>query len=790
MKKLCVFFLFLTIHLLTTAQNYQKTDLGLKTTINSFDVEIQFFNNDIVRILKSPIGSTFNKKSFSVIKTPEKVDIQIKQTDNTIEVIGKTLNLSINLKSGQINFFNKTDKLLLTEKEFGTKFAPTKDSSENAFITKQSFRLTPNEAIYGLGQHQKGSMNQRNQKLTLKQQNMQIAIPYFYSTNGYGLFWDNTSTTIFDDKPEYTSFESAVGHCVDYYFLRSNDAYSGLAVWRDLTGQAPMYPRWAFGYWQSRERYKSQIELIDVVKKYRELNVPLDGIVQDWQYWGEDNKLWNSTEFGNPMFPNPKNMIDSIHALNAHIIISVWPSFGKNTKIFHEMKQGGMLFDIITWPMTPDVQVFDPFNPKARDIYWRYMNQNIFSLGMDGWWLDATEPDQMNPKITDDKNITYLGSFGSVHNAFPIQTTNGIYEHQRKETSDKRVFILTRSAFAGQQRNAATSWSGDIESRWDVLQAQIANGLNMSFSGIPYWNSDIGGFLLAKNYARGVKDPAYQELYVRWFQFGAFCSMFRSHGTDTPREIYQFGQKGYWAFDALEKFINLRYRLLPYIYSTSWDVTSKASTFMRALVMDFPNDRNVYDINNEYMFGKSLLVCPVTDSMYTSQIDTTTKVNFDKVKTWNVYLPSGSNWYDFWTGKKLNGGQNIYREAPIDIMPLYAKAGSILTMGSFRQYANEKDDSELELRIYPGADATFTLYEDENDNYNYEKGIYALILFRWDDAKQKLTIEDRKGEFPGMVKKRTFNIVKVDEKSGFGIPTVLKPNRVVKYNGKMVVVKL
>ena len=790
MKKICLVLSFLITCLFTSAQGYQKTDLGLKTTINAFDIEVQFFNNDIVRILKSPTGSVFHKKSFSVIKTPEKVDIQIKQTDKTIDVVGKTVNISIDLKSGQISFFDKADKLLLAEKESGTKFAPIKDSSENVFIVSQSFQLTPDEAIYGLGQHQKGSMNQRNQKLTLKQENMQIAIPYFYSTNGYGLFWDNTSSTIFLDKPESTSFESEIGPCVDYYFLRSDDAYKGLVAWRGLTGEAPMYPRWLFGYWQSRERYKGQTELIGVIKKYRKLKVPLDGIVQDWQYWGEDNRLWNSTEFGNPRFPNPKQMIDSVHALNAHIIISVWPSFGNKTKIFNELKQNGLLLDIVTWPITTDVQVYDPFNPKARDIYWKYMNQNIFSLGMDGWWLDATEPEQMNKKSSGNEIKTYLGSFSSVRNAFPIETTGGVYEHQRKVTSDKRVFMLTRSAFAGQQRYATTTWSGDIQARWDVLHAQITNGLNMSFSGIPYWNSDIGGFFSGTDYPRGVKDPAYQELYVRWFQFGAFCPMFRSHGTDTPREIYQFGQKGYWAYDALEKFINLRYRLLPYIYSTSWEVTSQASTFMRALIMDFPNDRKVYNINDEYLFGKSLLVCPVTDSMYTSQNGTTTKTHFDKIKTWKVYLPAGKDWYDFWTGKKLNGGQNIQRETPIDIMPLYVKAGSILPMGSLRQYAEEKDDSELELRIYPGADAVFTLYEDENDNYNYEKGIHAVISFKWDDTNKKLTIEDRKGAFPGMVKLRTFNIVKVDEISGFDIQPVLKPTKVVKYNGKKVVVKL
>ncbi|MDD4922716.1 MAG: glycoside hydrolase family 31 protein, partial [Bacteroidales bacterium] len=439
---------------------------------------------------------------------------------------------------------------------------------------------------------------------------------------------------------------------------------------------------------------------------------------------------------------------------------------------------------------TANVQVYDAFNPKARDIYWNHMNRNIFSLGMDGWWLDATEPEHTSQKQADEVSKTYSGSYGSVRNAYPLVTTGGVYEHQRKVTSDKRVFILTRSAFAGQQRNGATSWSGDIRSRWDVLHAQISNGLNMSFSGIPYWNSDIGGFSVDRKVYADAKDPAYQELYVRWFQFGAFCPMFRSHGSGIPREIYQFGQKGDWAFDVQEKFIHLRYRLLPYIYSTAWEVTSKSSTFMRALVMDFPNDKKVYDLNNEYLFGKSILVCPVTDSMYVSRVDKTTTTHLDVVKTWKVYLPKGSDWYDFWTGKKLTGGQYIQREVPIDLMPLYVKAGSILPMGSFRQYASEKDDSELEVRVYPGADGEFILYEDENDNYNYEKGAFAVISFKWNDAKQELTVEDRKGTFPGMLKNRTFSFVKVDMRNGVDIQPSVKPTKVIRYTGKKVTVVL
>jgi len=771
------------------AQTYQKTEYGVKTTINSVNVEIQFFNPGIVRIIKSPHGIMPEKRSLSVIKTPGKTQLTIHQEKNELSVTSKSVQLILNMKTGQISFFNPDGRLLLKEKENGIKFTPTKDLDENTFVVNQAFQLDNDEAIYGLGQHQKGTMNQRNQKITLKQNNMQICIPFFQSVKGYGLFWDNYSTTVFDDNSEGTSFESEVGDCADYYFMYGGNADGVIAAYRDLTGQAPMFPRWAFGYWQSRERYKSQDETIGVVEKYRELQVPLDGIVQDWQYWGVDNRLWNSTEFGNPLFPNPQGMIDRVHELNAHIIISVWPGFGNQTRIFDDMKRHGYLFNFTTWPITPDVQVYDPFNPDARDLYWSYVNKNIFSMGMDGWWLDSTEPDQMRPKEGDDDNKTYLGTFRKVRNAFPLVHTGGVYQHQRQITSDKRVFILARSAFAGQQRFGTTTWSGDVLSRWDVLRKQISGGLNLSLTGIPYWNSDIGGFFSARKYPKGAKDPAFQELYVRWLQFSTFCPMMRSHGTDTPREIYQFGEKGYWAYDAIEKFINLRYRLLPYIYSDAWSVTSEASTMMRALVMDFVTDKKVQDINNEYMFGKSILVCPVTDSLYTSRATGTAVVDFSTVKTQKVYLPEGSDWFDFWTGKKVNGGQEIQKEVPIDIIPIYVMAGSIVPMGPFVQYSSEKTDP-VEIRIYPGADGEFKLYEDENDNYNYEKGIYSLIEFHWDDALKTLTINDRKGEFSGMLNNRKFEIVVVNENTGIGLNISKSPAKTINYSGKEIVVSL
>jgi len=629
------------------------------------------------------------------------------------------------------------------------------------------------------------------------------------------LFWDNYSPTQFEDKPESTSFRSDVGDCIDYYFMLGGNIDGSIAGMRELTGQAPMFPLWTFGYWQSKERYKSQNELVGVVNKYREIGVPLDGIIQDWQYWG-NNYLWNAMEFLNSEFPNPKKMVDDIHKQNAHVIISIWSSFGPQTKQFREMQPKGMLLNFGTWPQSgldtwppnrdypSGVQPYDPYNPEARDIYWRYLNKGLFSVGIDGWWMDSSEPDHLDFKPSDFDLKTYLGSFRKVRNAFPLMTVGGVGEHQRAASSDKRVFILTRSAFAGQQRYGSMTWSGDVNSSWQTLRNQIPAGLNFSMSAIPYWNTDIGGFFAGAynrgwNDGSGAKNPSFQELYVRWLQFGAFTPMMRSHGTDVPREIYNFGKKGETIYDAIAKTINLRYSLLPYIYSAAWDITNDQSTMMRALVMDF-NDKKVVDMNNEYMFGKSILVAPIINAQYTPETvvksdeqtgwdkkdasnDTKVQpVTFAQPKSSKVYLPEGAAWYDFWTNEKINGGQEIVKATTIDEIPLYIKAGSIVPFGPQVQYATEKKWDNLEIRVYPGANGEFTLYEDENDNYNYEKGVYSTISFTWNDAKKSLTVNDRKGSFPGMLATRKFNIVVVAAGQ--------KIDKAITYSGKKLVVKL
>ncbi len=793
--------LFATVN--SQAQTWQKTNAGIKTVINKVDVEIQFYTASTVRIIKSPEGSALDKKSLSVIKTPEKTNLNIKQQAALVILQSENLTVKLNLHSGMLSFSSKAGTALLNEKENSTSFKSFNDAGSSTYNIEQAYVLDKDEAIYGLGQQQRGKMVQRNLTLNMVQGNTDDYIPFFQSAKGYGLFWDNYSPTTFTDNAESTSFKSEVGDCIDYYFMYGGNADGVIANMRNLTGQAPMFPLWTYGFFQSKERYKSQDELVDVVKKYRELKVPLDGIIQDWQYWGS-NYLWNAMDFLNDEFPRPQKMVNDVHSLHAHMTISIWNSFGPKTKQYRELDSIGALMNFSTWPQSGStiwpprrdypsgVRVYDPYNPAARDIFWKYLNKGIFSLGMDGWWMDSSEPDHLDFKPSDFDNKTYLGSFRKVRNAFPLMTVGGVYDHQRSVSDSKRVFILTRSAFAGQQRYGANTWSGDVTSSWNALRNQISAGLNFSLTGIPYWNADIGGFFLTR-FRRKLEDPEYRELYVRWLEFGTFTPMMRSHGADAPREIYQFGKKGDKAYDAIEKYINFRYRLLPYIYATSWDVTANQSSMMRALVMDFPKDKNALDINDEYMFGKSVLVSPVTNAMYVKPgvngRDTVQVEDFSTIKSKETYLPSGADWYDFWTGEKLTGGKKVNKETPFDIIPLYVKAGSIIPVGPSVQFAEEKKWDNLEIRVYPGANGKFVLYEDENDNYNYEKGIYSTITFDWDDKKKILAINDRKGSFPGMPDSRKFNVVIVNANKGGGENVAGQPDKEIAYSGKKLTVK-
>ncbi len=760
------------------SQYFQQTPQGVKGNTQGMDISIEFYTPSIVRIYKTPEGKPYEKKSLVVTKNPEQISVTFSENGDFLTMKSAELQVKLNKKSGAVHFYNPAGESLLLDKDYGTQFTPKNDAGTPSYTIKEAFLLDKDEAIYGVGQIMDNHMSRRNSKHHMQNENMFTYSPYFMSIKGYALYWDNYSISDFNDNPQELSFEG-LGHCADYYFMYGKNADGVIACMRDLTGKAPMLPLWAYGYFQSKERYTTQDESLNVLKKYRDLQIPIDVMIQDWRYWPEYNKTdsaWNSQSFDKERFPNPQKWIDEIHKNHAKLLIVTWPGFGPKTEQYKELDSKNMMIKFLTWPPKSGACPYDVYNPEALDIYWKYLNKGIFSyIGNDGWWLDSTEPDHIERKESDYNLPTHSGSYRSVKNAYSLMHNSGIATHQKAETKDKRVVILTRSGFIGQQRYGSNTWSGDVTSTWDMLEKQIPAALNYTLMGIPNWNSDIGGFFAGRwNANGGAKNPEYQELYLRWLQFGTFSPMMRSHGTEVPREIWNFGERGEWCFDGIERFINLRYRLLPYIYSTSWDVSQYNGTFMRALVMDFPADKNTHDLGSEFLFGRSILVAPVTKP---------------DVKSWKVYLPKGSDWYDFWTNNKLTGGQSVDRDVPKDIMPIYIKAGTILPWGPKVQYSSEKNWKELELRIYPGADGQFVLYEDEFDNYNYENGRFSEIPLSWNESSKTLTIGNRKGDFPGMLKNRKFRIVMMESGKSAGDTETTRFDKIISYSGKEVVVK-
>ena len=743
----------------------------LLTTVAAAQVKVEFMTPSIVHIVKGE-----PTKSLVVIAKPEQVDV--KQKGNTWSSSALTVRQDA---QGNLTFLTAKGKVLLREKNC--------DVAE----ARQTFTLDKDEAIYGLGTIQNGKMNRRGEKKRMEQSNLEDFQNVLQSIKGWGLYWENYSPTLFEDNAEGMSFTSEAGQGIDYYFMYGGSADGVIAQMRHLTGDVPMFPLWTYGYWQSKERYKTAAETESIVDQYRALQVPLDGIIQDWQYWGS-NYLWNAMDFLSEDFATGPQLIKNVHAKHAHFMISIWASFGPQTQQFRELNEKGLLMPFETWPQSgishiwppvmkypSGVKVYDAFSPEARAIYWKYL-KTLYDYGCDAWWMDSTDPDFFNPRESDYAHKVYGGTWRSQRNAFPLETVRGIYQAQRKEAnSQKRIFIMTRSSFAGQQHYGSNMWSGDVNSSWDMLRKQVPAGLSFSLTGNPNFNTDIGGFFCGSYNTQGPasapKNPQFQELYVRWMQYGLFCPVFRSHGADAPREIWQFGKKGEPVYDAIEKMIRLRYRLLPYLYSTAWQVTSNNDSYMRPLFSDFASDKKVWNMTDEFMFGRSILAAPIVAPQYTEEkiirTDAMTgwdrksvsdgspvgTIDFTATKTAVKYLPKGATWYDFWTNKAYKGGRNVTLETTFDRVPMFVRAGSILPLGPEMQYVGEKAWDNLELRVYPGADGRFVLYEDEGDNYNYEKGAYSTITLQWNDKKHTLTIGARKGEYPGMLQSRAFTVV-------------------------------
>ena len=747
-------------------------------SVKAQDVKVEFFTPSIVHVVKDE-----PTKTLVITAKPEPVPVT--HTGNTWK--SSELTVKLEPETQTLVFMTNKGKVLLREKGISM---VRKNTGE--FEVSQSFFLDKDEAIYGLGTIQNGKMNRRGEKKRMEQSNLEDFQNVLQSIKGWGLYWENYSPTLFEDNAEGMSFTSEAGQGIDYYFMYGGSADGVIAQMRHLTGDVPMFPLWTYGYWQSKERYKTAAETESIVDQYRALQVPLDGIIQDWQYWGS-NYLWNAMDFLSEDFATGPQLIKNVHAKHAHFMISIWASFGPQTQQFRELNEKGLLMPFETWPQSgishiwppvmkypSGVKVYDAFSPEARAIYWKYL-KTLYDYGCDAWWMDSTDPDFFNPRESDYEHKVYGGTWRSQRNAFPLETVRGIYQAQRKDDRGKRIFIMTRSSFAGQQHYGSNMWSGDVNSSWDMLRKQVPAGLSFSLTGNPNFNTDIGGFFCGSYNTQGPasapKNPQFQELYVRWMQYGLFCPVFRSHGADAPREIWQFGKKGEPVYDAIEKMIRLRYRLLPYLYSTAWQVTSNNDSYMRPLFSDFASDKKVWNMTDEFMFGRCILAAPIVDPQYTEEkiirTDAMTgwdrksvsdgspvgTIDFTATKTAVKYLPKGATWYDFWTNKAYKGGRNVTLETTFDRVPMFVRAGSILPLGPEMQYVGEKAWDNLELRVYPGADGRFVLYEDEGDNYNYEKGAYSTITLQWNDKKHTLTIGARKGEYHGMLQSRTFTVV-------------------------------
>ncbi len=670
-----------------------------------------------------------------------------------------TLEVSLGLERGNVSFRTVSGSLLLQEGDsLPRSYEPEQLNGESTYRVTDRFSPSPTEAFYGLGQHQSGMFNYRGSTVELGQNNTDVAIPLLVSSNGYAVMWNTAALTYVDNRfPSALSFSSIAGRSVDYFFLYGPEMDTVIHLYRGLTGHTPMLPKWAYGFFQSKDRYVSLDEIRSIAGRYRAEHIPMDAMVQDWFWWKKEG----DPEF-NANYHDVPGALDALHKEHVHAMISVWGLLDPESETYKTLAAKKLLI--------PGAHVYDPSSPEARDIYWDRLPGKLFAQGWDAFWLDSAEPEEFWPHMGDailrNKQLA-IGNGAEYTNVFPLLHTLGVQDHWKATTDRKRVFLLTRSAFLGQQRVGATVWSGDVYTSYWALSHQVPAGLNFALSGYPYWTTDIGGYWPA--FPGATEQPAYQELYARWFEFGTFCPIFRTHGHRPHNEM--------WTYDKVEptliRYDKLRYRLMPYIYSLAWKVTSEDYTIQRPLVMDWRTDDKTWNIGDEFMFGPSLLVSPVLKADATER---------------SVYLPASPVWYDFWTGETIAGGEGkeITAAAPLDRMPLDVRAGSILPLGPEIEYAEQDPGGPIELRVYRGADGSFELYEDAGDSYDYEHGQHAVIPIRWNDKDRVLTIGAREGSYPGMAKQRTFRVVLVRSGHGMGEGVTEDADKVVEYSGREV----
>jgi alpha-D-xyloside xylohydrolase len=734
------------------------------TAENSREVlRVTVCSDSVVHVVGSPAGAPdVTSPRPWMLKKSESCPgaaFKLSQADRTATLSTSRLVMKLSYAQSNLEFETPEGVSLLHERaNLPRTYLPTNTSG--LYHVEDRFGPDATEAIYGLGQHQSGMFNYRGSVVELGQNNTDVAIPLLVSSKGYAILWNTAAFSYMDNRfPLELNFESMLADHIDYYVLYGPQMDRILHEYRSMTGHVPLFPEWAYGFWQSKDRYKTQQEMLDVAAGYRQRHIPLDAIVQDWFWWKNGGK-------GDPVFNSGYTDVPAelgtLHHEHVHAMISAWAMMDTTSKNYQRMHDQGLEI--------PGTQVYDATNPAGRDFFWNDFVGKLFAQGWDGFWLDSSEPEEAYPHIGDAilryKQL-HIGSGLEYTNIYPFEHTLGVSQHWQQTTKQKRVFILTRSAFMGQQRVGATVWSGDVYSTWWALRRQVPAGLNFALSGYPYWTTDIGGY--HEPFPGAANLPAYQELYARWYEYGAFCPIFRTHGHRDHNELWTWDR----VYPALLAVDRLRYRLMPYIYSLAWKVTSDDYTIQRPLVMDFRTDPQTWDIGDQFMFGPAILVSPVLTEGATRR---------------TLYLPAGTRWYDFWTGEHDGGGATVHVDAPLDRIPLDIRAGSILPMGPAIEYAGEKTDP-IELRIYPGADGTFDLYEDQGDTYAYEQGAHSIIPIRWDDATRTLTIGARQGSYPGMNPDHTFDVVIVAPGHGVGGEPTANPDKTVHYGGSAAEVK-
>ena len=831
---------------------FERSANGVTFRTSNGSMLVAVCSDRVIHVVVSPTKEIPESNVPSVTRPCSGTPFKVSSTAANVSIKTSSMNVEIDRASLAVKFRNSAGDTILAEQDnSGRSIAPIKIGEVPSYEVRQDFLLSPDEALYGLGQHQEGFLNVRDIPLQLLQANTNISIPFVVSTKGYGLLWNDAALTEFnpttksialdengkgtfqadaageygfllsgnerrklhlsvnDEKiiditnmwvadsagakihlnanttynisaetggntqlrvrpPSNTmGFRSDASRAIDYYFIYGPQPDQVVARYREITGAAPLLPLWAYGFWQCRERYSSQQQILDTAAEFRKRQIPVDVMVQDWQYWGKYG--WNAMKFDERFYPNPAELMSALHRDNFHMVISVWAKFGVQTEVNRDFEEAGLILKSAASTGEPGESKetedwVDLFNPKAQAIFWNDLDRGLFHDGLDGWWLDASEPEG-DPLKNDN---TYLGPGRTVRNAFPLFETTAVYKGQRAADENKRVVILTRSAFTGQQRNGIINWSGDISGNWDTLRRQIPAGLNFGISGFPYWTTDIGGFFRPRDQ---YTSAAYHELLIRWFQFGAFSPIFRVHGYQSETEMWKYGPQ---VERILREYDELRYRLMPYIYSTAWGVTNRGETMMKALPFVYPKDQTLRDVSDQFFFGDSLLINPVTEP---------------NVTTRKVILPAGSDWYDFWTGQKSRGGQTIVADAPLEKMPILVREGSIVPLGPNVQYAAESQDP-IELRIYGGKDADFQLYEDSGDGYAYERGERATINLHWNDKSHELIIGNRSGSFSGLPAKIHFNVALVRQGHGRGIAADKSFDSSVIYEGHRMTVPL